>query len=102
MQDMIFQKVREYLIEHIGEMTTPGTPALDASARRWRVPVLCKTPKGILPVGEFVLDQDGNFLAVPDKEQMLRGLEAQTARLPFLVFGNKEELEKKGVKVVAP
>jgi len=31
----------------------------------------------------------------------VRVLEAQLARLPFLVFGEKEELEKKGVQVVS-
>lgn len=100
METVIFQKVQDYLTDYVGELTTPGTPVFNATTRRWRVPVLCKTIKGILPVGEFVADEAGNFIAIPDKEQMLRVLEAQVARLPFLVFGEKEEVERKGLEVV--
>jgi len=101
MEAMIVEKAQDYLTDHVGEMTAPGTPIFDAATRRWRVPVLCKTAKGILPVGEFLADEAGNLLAVPDKEQMLRVLDAQTVRLPFLVFGDKDELERRGVQVVA-
>ncbi|NCO35088.1 MAG: hypothetical protein GW893_14670 [Armatimonadetes bacterium] len=101
METVIFQKVKDYLTDYVGELTMPGAPVFDAATRCWRVPVLCKTAKGILPVGEFVADVAGNFVAVPDKEQMLRVLRAQVVRLPFLVFGEKEELERMGVHVVA-
>lgn len=101
MESMIHDKVRDYLTDHVGELAAPGTPVWDASRRQWRVPVLCRTPKGILPVGEFVLDEAGGFVAIPDKGEMVRVLEAQTARLPFLVFGQKDDPERKGVQVVA-
>jgi hypothetical protein len=101
METMIFQKVQDYLTDHVGELTAPGAPVFDATSHHWRVPVLCKTAKEILPVGELLLDEAGHFVAVPDKAQMVRVLEAQLARLPFLVFGEKEELEKKGVQVVS-
>jgi len=101
METVVFKKVQDYLTDYVGELTAPGTPVFDAEAHRWRVPVLCKTAKEILPIGEFVVDESGNFIAVPDKEQMLRVLQAQLERLPFLVFGEKEELEQKGVPVVA-
>lgn len=80
MERMIFQKVQVYLTDYIGELTSPGRPIFDAANRRWRVPVLCKTTKGVLLVGEFLLDEEGNFIAVPDKEQMLRVLKAQLER----------------------
>src|SRR5437867_524027 len=101
METLIFKKAQAYLIDYVGELTSPGTPIFDATTRHWRVPVLCKTAKAILPVGEFVADETGNFIALPDKEQMLRVLSAQLERLPFLVFGEKEELEQKGIQVVA-
>ena len=101
MEAVIVQKVQDYLTDHVGELTAPGTPIFDAATRQWRVPVLCKTAKGILPVGEFVLDEAGDLVDVPDKEQMVRILKTQMSRLPFLVFGDKEELEKKGIQVVA-
>lgn len=100
MEAMIVQKVQDYLTDYVGELTASGRPILNATTNQWRVPVLCKTEKGILPVGEFLLDKKGNFLAVPDRQQMLRVLEAQVSRLPFLVFGEKEELERKGFEVV--
>ena len=101
METVIVQKAQDYLTDHVGELTTPGMPIFDAANTRWRVPVLCKTDKGLLPVGEFLLDKEGNFLAVPNKDHLVRVLEMQLARLPFLVFGDKEDLEKKGIHVVA-
>lgn len=101
MEAVIVQKVQDYLTDHVGELTAPGTPVFDAATRQWRVPVLCKTAKGILPVGEFLMNEAGDLVDVPDKEQMVRVLKTQMSRLPFLVFGDKEELEKKGVQVVA-
>ena len=50
-----------------------------------------KTAKGILPVGEFLANEAGELVDVPDKEQMVRVLKMQMSRLPFLVFGDKEE-----------
>jgi hypothetical protein len=97
---LIVEKAQDYLSDHVGELTVPGAPIFDAATRRWRVPVLCKSAKGILPVGEILFDEVGNLVAVADKEQMLRVLNTQLARLPFLVFGDKDELEKKGVQVV--
>lgn len=98
---VIVQQVQDYLTDHVGELTAPGMPIFDAATRQWRVPVLCKTAKGILPVGEFLANEAGELVDVPDKEQMVRVLKMQMSRLPFLVFGDKEELEKKGVQVVA-
>jgi hypothetical protein len=101
METLIVEKALDYLTDHVGDLTAPGVPIFNAATRRWHVPVLCKTAKGILPVGEILFDEAANLLAVPDKERMLRVLALQTERLPFLVFGDKDELEKKGVQVVA-
>jgi hypothetical protein len=35
------------------------------------MPVLCKTDRGILIVGEFKLDGELNFVSIPTKEEML-------------------------------
>ena len=100
MQDVIYDKVLGYLIEYVGEKATPGDPVFVANARQYRVPVLCKTSQGIFAVGEFVLDEDGEFVSVPSKEQMLRVLENAMKREPFLVYGDREELEAKGIELV--
>jgi len=100
MEALIVEKAQDYLTDHVGELTAAGAPILDAATRRWRVPVLCKTAKGILLVGEMLFDEAGNLVAVPDRDQMLRVLNTQMVRLPFLVFGDKDELERKGVQVV--
>ena len=36
----IYEKVRQYLYENIGHMTTAGTPKYDVHENIWRVPVL--------------------------------------------------------------
>jgi hypothetical protein len=51
------RKVQDYLTDYVGELTAPGTPVFDATSHHWRVPVFCKTAKGILPVAEFLLDE---------------------------------------------
>src|SRR5207253_5382480 len=94
MEALIVEKAQDYLMDHVGELTAPGAPIFDAATRRWRVPVLCKTAKGILPVGEILFNEAGNLVAASDRQQMLRVLTTQLVRLPFLVFGDKDELEK--------
>lgn len=97
----IYEKVRKYLYENIGHLTTPGTPRFDIKSEIWRVPVLCKTERGILIVGEFSLDKDGNFINIPSKQEMLKTVDTEISKLPFLFYGNKKELEEKGIKPVA-
>ena len=48
-----------------------------------------------------MLDEKGAIVAGSSSEQMTRVLKAQMDRLPFLVCGDKDELEQKGVQVVA-
>jgi hypothetical protein len=100
METIIYAKVRDYLIDHVGELTAPGAPVYDGASRQWHVPVLCKTPQGILIVGDVVANEAGDLISVPEKEQMLRLLEAQISRLPLLVFGDRETLERVGAQVV--
>lgn len=97
---MIVRKVQEYLDDYMGEMTTPGTPRYNCEEQQWHVPVLVRTPRAILPVGEFIVDEKGNFVSVPDKEVMLRIVESQLRRLPHLVFGDAKELQASGFEVV--
>ena len=95
-----YDKVKNYLIDEIGNMAMPGDPKYDPHIKRWLVPVLCKTAKGVFISGEIILDEDLNFIRIPSKEQMLETLEAEMRRLPFLVYAEPEELEKAGLKAV--
>ena len=101
MEALIIDRVQEYLDDYIGEMTMPDKPSFDFTQKQWRVPVLARTSKAIFPVGEFVLDEEANFLSVPDRDRMVRILRAQVAQMPSLVLGEREELEASGFHVVA-
>ncbi|NCO68816.1 MAG: hypothetical protein COZ31_06155 [Nitrospirae bacterium CG_4_10_14_3_um_filter_44_29] len=97
----IFEKVRKYLYENIGHMTTAGTPKYDLRENLWKVPVLCKTERGILIVGEFYVDKNGNFTNIPTKEEMLKTVKNEMKKLPFLYYGTRKELDKQKIKPVA-
>jgi hypothetical protein len=96
----IYEKVRKYLYENIGHMTTAGTPRYDIAENFWKVPVLCKTERGIIIVGEFHLDKDGNFVNIPTKKEMLKTVELAMKKLPFLYYGTRKELDKQKIKPV--
>jgi len=100
MRTEVARKVRAYLIDHIGDQTAPGVPKFDADAHRWHVPVLARTPKAILPVGEFVLDEQGDFVSIPDRDRMNDIIESYLERTPHLVYGDKAQLEAQGYQVV--
>jgi hypothetical protein len=96
----IYEKVRKYLYENIGHLTTPGTPRFDSKTEIWKVPVLCKTERGILIVGEFSLDKERNFINIPTKEEMVKVIEIEMSKLPLLFYGDKKDLEKEGIEPV--
>lgn len=95
-----YEKVKEYLIDEIGNMVQPGSPSFDTKTNEWKVPVLWKTERGIFVVGEFCLDKDLNFVMIPTKQQMLKVLKKTMRRVPVLVYGDPKELRKKGVRHV--
>lgn len=96
----IYEKVRKYLYENIGHLTTPGMSRFDVKNEIWKVPVLCKTDRGILVVGEFALDKDGNFIRIPTKEEMLKTVDMELSRLPYLFYGDKKNLQDKDIEPV--
>jgi len=100
METSVMRKVQEYLDDYVGEMTLPGAPTFDHRSRRWRVPVLARSSKAVFPVGEFLLDEHGEFLSTPDREQMSRLLDAQIERTAVLVLADKDEVEAKGLVAV--
>jgi len=97
----IYEKVRKYLYENVGHLTTPATPKFDLKEQMWKVPVLCKTDRGILIVGEFHLDKEGSFIRIPTKEEMQRVVEHELESIPFLFYGKKSDLKKRNFEAVA-
>ena len=96
----IYEKVRKYLYENIGHLTSPGTPKFDFKSQIWKVPVLCKTERGILIVGEFCLDKKGEFISIPSKQDMLRLLKLEVKNIPFLFYGEKKTLDDNNIQAV--
>lgn len=96
----IYEKVKRYLYNNVGHLTTAGTPRFDNMDKIWKVPVLCKTERGVIIVGEFHVDKNGNFVNVPTKEEMVKIVNLQIKKLPFLYYGTKKELRKQKIKPV--
>ncbi|MFQ5901072.1 MAG: hypothetical protein ACE5IH_05895 [Thermodesulfobacteriota bacterium] len=96
----IYGKVKKYIYENIGHLVTAGTPRLDISKNIWKVPVLCKTERGIIIVGEFHVDKEGNFVNIPTKKEMLKTVEFEISRLPYLFYGSKKDFEAQKIKPV--
>ena len=96
----VYNKVKGYLLDEVGNMALPGNPKYDPSGKRWRVPVLCATEKGIFITGEIILDENLKFIKIPSMKQMLKILKVEMKQVPFLVYAEADELKKKGVEAV--
>jgi len=100
----VYEDIKEitgqYLLENIGEMATTGVPRFLEERRRWLVPVLCETPRGILPAGKIELDEDLNIVSATPRHDMVQAVEEQLRRLPHFVFVEEGELEAKGIDAI--
>jgi len=92
--------VDQYLLQNIGEMAVSGVPRYDENYQRWLIPILCETPKGILPGGRIELDDDLHFVYATSRADMVKVVEEQLRRLPFLVFAEENELRAKGIEPI--
>lgn len=81
-------------------MAVEGAPRLDAAKQQWLAPVSCRTTRGILPAGEVHLDSALGIIYATPRDEMLRVVEAQLKRLPFIVLGEEKYLEAKGVALL--
>ena len=94
------EKVRRYLYRNVGNQMAAGRPVFDLESRCWRVPVFCKTDRGVFVVGEFRLDEELNFLFIPPKEEMLTVLKRQLDRTLTLVVETPERVRERGLTPV--
>jgi hypothetical protein len=52
-------------------MTYPGNPSYDAATKRWFVPILCRTERGVIVVGDVELDADSHIVFAPSRDELL-------------------------------
>jgi hypothetical protein len=76
------------------------SPRFDNKEKIWKVPVLCKTERGVIIAGEFHINKNGDFVNVPTKKEMMKTVELQVNKLPFLYYGTKKELHKQKITPV--
>lgn len=79
--EKIRRKVVAYLIEHVGDMAMQGTPTYDSEIDRWRVPVYCRTARGILLGGEMHLTKRLRIDYVTPRADMVENVERQLRQL---------------------
>jgi hypothetical protein len=67
-------RVRDYLLDNVGHMTYPGNPSYDAATKRWFVPILCRTGRGAIVVGDVELDGDSHIVFAPSRDELVARL----------------------------
>ncbi len=72
-------RVRDYLLDNVGHLTYPGNASFDPAARRWFVPIYCRTERGAVVVGDVELDSQGHIVSAPSREEMLGRLATTAA-----------------------
>lgn len=95
------EKVRKHLQRHVGHLVTAGRGVFDARQRHWHVPVLAKTDRGILPIGEFELDEELNFVVMATKAELMAVLRRQVEHAATLVLESPEEVASRGLTPVS-
>lgn len=79
--EKIRRKVVAFLIGHVGDMAMQGTPSYDAQLERWRVPIYCRTARGILLGGEIQLTKRLRIDYVTPRSDMVKNVEQQLRQL---------------------
>jgi len=98
----IHKTARLHLVDHIGNMVFATTPRYHQDAGVWHVPLLCRTERGSLPVGEMEFDNSGRLLTAPTAEQVEEIATQMLQATPTVVRAPRGELEEAGFRVVAP
>ena len=100
----VYQKINDivvtYLLENVGEMAQEGAPRYEEESRYWIVPVACRTVRGIFPSGEIHLNERLEIIYATPLEEMVRIVQAQLKRLPFIALAEEDELQAKGIKTL--
>lgn len=68
-KEEIYKKADLYLLMNLGQFIGAGEPAFDNMIEVWIVPVFHKSNIATFPIGEMLLDKEGNVLDAPtDKD----------------------------------
>lgn len=86
----IAEIIDEYLLRYIGERAVSGVTRFDENRRRWIVTIMCETSRGVLPAGKIELDENLDLVYATPRDYMVRVVEEQLRRKPFLVYGDEE------------
>jgi hypothetical protein len=97
---LIRQKAAGYLIRHIGNLASPGTPQYQPERDEWVVPIRCHAEQGLLAVGQLTLDRDANVIDAPTREELCERARQLKSRTPVLVYGDPQKLREAGFEVI--
>lgn len=70
-----YEKSDRYLIENIGNLVGPGEPIFDNKIGVWIVPIFHMSKIAVFPVGEIIIDNEGNILYAPADKDIDNALE---------------------------
>lgn len=101
-EEALHKAARLYLLDHLGHLLYPSKVRHDAARNRWVATIMCHTERGDLPAGAMELDDNGNVVAAPSKEQISATVSRMIAETPVLVKADPEELRRHGFEVIAP
>jgi hypothetical protein len=99
--EKIEQITTKFLLRNVGELAVTGWPRFDEDRQRWIITIMCETARGVLPAGKIELDENLDLVYATPRDDMVRAVEEQLRRKPFLVYADEEELKAKGIEVIA-
>jgi len=74
-KEEIYKKADLHLLTALGQFIGAGEPVFDNMIEVWIVPVFHKSNIATFPIGEMLLDKEGNILDAPTDKDVDSGFE---------------------------